>query len=363
MGQAWKSKSKWAANFSGQDWVLDRVVAAIDVHVRAQGSNGGFRHQPGKDGTGLWVGGPHRVPAGDPLEGWGHTSLARAFADIHPGMLKKGLLATKIDSDDDPTTPNITRSTAYLTLFNMSREYLYAVGSTYCPNQELGDAKGVWAANHAVALLDPASAWSETETLTKVVLPALGYTNWSTAMWQAKFGPNSSVMPGNWVEISPAGISLEWGGSLDGGYSAGYSDILGDVDTWAGWASNSGEQQTYAALKGVLERMAPAFANFRLPSNCHDKVSAGEVGAFPSPYRCLKNTGFITWRNNVNPGEKRTPIAPHTALVLKEPTYQREIELYFQYAGHVTLFDEPSGGAHWSSELMQVTPRAIRRCL
>lgn len=222
---------------------------------------------------------------------------------------------------------------------------------------------GVWAANHAVALLDPASAWSESETLTKVVLPALGYANWSTAMWQAKFGPNSSVMPGNWVEISPAGISLEWGGSLDGGYSAGYSDILGAVDTWADWASNSGEQQTYAALKGVLERMAPAFANFRLPSNCHDKVSAGAVGAFPSPYRCLKNTAFITWRNNVNPGEKRTPIAPHTALVLKEPTYQREIELYFQYAGHVTLFDEPSGGPHWSSELMQVSSQAIHRCL
>jgi len=57
-------------------------------------------------------------------------------------MLKKGLLNVKIDSDDDPTTPNVTRRTAYLTLFNMSREYLYDIGSTYCPNQELGDAKG-----------------------------------------------------------------------------------------------------------------------------------------------------------------------------------------------------------------------------
>ena len=37
MGQAFASKARWAANFSGQRWVLDRVVGAIDVHVRAQG--------------------------------------------------------------------------------------------------------------------------------------------------------------------------------------------------------------------------------------------------------------------------------------------------------------------------------------
>ena len=355
MGQAYKSQSKWAANFSGQDWVLDRVVAAIDVHVRAQGSNGGFR-TPGKDGSGLWVGGPHRIPAGDPLEGWGHTSLARAFADVHPGMVKRKLLEVQIDADDDPTTPNITRSKAYLTMFNMSRSYLYETGSTYCPNQELGDAKGVWAANHAVALLDPALAWSEDEALAKVVLPALGLANWSKAMWRAKFGPNVTIPAGNWVEISPAGISLEWGGSLSGGYSAGYSDILGDLDTWAAWAQAAGENRTYEALKDVLLRMAPAFANFRLPATCHDQISS--TGKVTAAYRCLKNTAFITYRNNLNPAEKRTPIAPHTALVLKDPVYTREIQLYLQWAGTVSLFDEPTSGPHWSSELMESVPFA-----
>ena len=36
MAQAYVSHSKWAERFFSQDWVLDRVVAAIDVHVRAQ---------------------------------------------------------------------------------------------------------------------------------------------------------------------------------------------------------------------------------------------------------------------------------------------------------------------------------------
>eukprot|EP01046_Picozoa_sp_COSAG06_P047830 COSAG06_NODE_7033_length_2664_cov_5.945711_3_plen_238_part_00 len=182
-------------------------------------------------------------------------------------------------------------------MFNMSRSYLYETGSTYCPNQELGDAKGVWAANHAVALLEPALAWSEDEALDKVVLPALGLANWSTAMWHAKFGPNVTIPAGNWVEISPAGISLEWGGSLSGGYSAGYSDILGDVDTWAAWAQAAGENRTYEALKDVLLRMAPAFANFRLPATCHDQISS--TGKATAAYRCLKNTAFITYRNKL----------------------------------------------------------------
>ena len=46
----------------------------------------------------------------------------------------------------------------------------------------LPDAKGVWAANHAVRLLQPAVAWSEDEVLQRVVLPALGLANMSDAV-------------------------------------------------------------------------------------------------------------------------------------------------------------------------------------
>lgn len=172
MGQAYTSTARWAERFSGQAWVLDRVVGAIDVHVRAQGSNGGFR-TAGPDGSGLWVGGPHRRPAANPLEGWGHTSLARAFSYVEVAMASSGRLDQMIDADDDPHTPNVTRRAAYSRLFNLSRSYLYETGSTYCPNQELGDAKGVWAANHAVRLLDPTLAWSEQQVLDRVVLPAV----------------------------------------------------------------------------------------------------------------------------------------------------------------------------------------------
>lgn len=335
--------------------MLDRVVAAIDVHVRAQGSNGGFR-TPGADGTGKWVGGPRRTPAADPLEGWGHTSLARAFAEVAGGMEKIGLLDVNIDDDDDPTTPNVTRRTSYLHMFKTSRSYLVSVGSTYCPNQELGDAKGVWSANHAAGLLDKTAAWAEETVLTQVVLPAIGLANFSDAMWHAK-NPKYPRPRGNWVTISPAGISLEAIGSLAGGYSAAYSDILGDLDVWAAWAAGSGENRTYAALTAVLARMAPAFSHFRLLDNCVEPAAAGgNPGVVP--YRCLKNTAYITWRNNLNPATKRTPIAPHTALVLGDPTYRREIQLFLALAGNISLFDEPSSGPHWVSELLESVPLA-----
>jgi hypothetical protein len=193
LGAAYSSQAKWATNFSGQGWVLNRVVGAMDVHVRAQGSNGGFRYDHG-DGTGLWVGGPHRIPAKDPLEGWGHTGLARAFTLVFDGMSAAGLLEIAIDDDDNTATPNVTRRDSYLAMFNASRTYLTVTGSTYCPNQQLGDAKGVWAANRAIELLAPEHSWPEDRILNEVVLPTLGLTNFSDAMWNAK---NSKCVPSN----------------------------------------------------------------------------------------------------------------------------------------------------------------------
>ena len=114
----------------------------------------------------------------------------------------------------------------------MSRDYLYTTGTTWCPNQELGDAKGVWASNHALRLLSPQDAWDEETVMERVVAPTLGLTNFSEIMWHSK-NPNFPMPPGNWVTISPAGISLEPYGSLSGGYSDGYSDILGRLDEWA----------------------------------------------------------------------------------------------------------------------------------
>lgn len=183
MGAAYNSTARWAANFTGQRWVLERVAGALDVHVRAQGSNGGFISASGPPG---WVGGPNRSTAGDPLEGWGHVGIARGFALAYRGLVNEGLLDVAIDDDDNSSTPNITRENAYLNLFRGSRQYLLGTGATFCPNQELGDAKGIWAANAAVRLLAPAEGWPEELVLQQVVLPTVGLANFSDRMWHAK---------------------------------------------------------------------------------------------------------------------------------------------------------------------------------
>jgi len=324
----------------GQHWLLQRVALALDVHVRAQGSNGGFRlgiPNNWVDDDGVWVGGPHRMDALNPLEGWGHTSIARTFILTADAFASSGLLDEQIDDDDDPMTPNVTRRNAYAQLFNMSRYYLSeSKGVTYCPNQNLGDAKGAFCANRALELLNTATfaAWSDEEMLDRVVRPAIGLVNFSQAMWVAKTGGKVPLPAGEWVTISPAGISLEAIGSMSGGYSSGYSDILGKLDDWAVWALEWNRTATYAALVEVLDRMATSFAFYRFLDNCQK-----EGDASGGPFRCLRNDGFTTWRNNANPGPPLFQTAPHVALVLKNQIYIRELQLYMQnFAGAVGQF-------------------------
>lgn len=90
VAEAYASNSSWAAKFSGQPEILQRVALALDVHMRAQGSNGGFRR--GSDSTAVWIGGPHRMPADNPLKGWAHASLARSFLLTRPAMECSGML-------------------------------------------------------------------------------------------------------------------------------------------------------------------------------------------------------------------------------------------------------------------------------
>lgn len=129
IAEAFASNASWAAPFAGKPEILRRVALALDVHVRAQGSNGGFRK--GGDSTAVWAGGPHRQPADNPLEGWAHASLARSFLLTREAMITGGLLAEKIDDDDNPTTANITRKQAYTNLFNGSLSYLNSTGKLF----------------------------------------------------------------------------------------------------------------------------------------------------------------------------------------------------------------------------------------
>ena len=233
LAEAYASNATWAGAFSGEPQILRRVVLALDVHVRAQGSNGGFRK--GSDSTATWAGGPHRQAADNPLEGWAHASLARSFLLTRTAMASCGLLEETMDDDDDPSTPNITRKLAYTNLFTGSLSYLNATGQTLCPNQEQGDAKALFGANTALSFLKPSLAWTEDQMLERVIGPALGFANFTPAMWRGySIWHQQSTMPeGNWVTTSPTGISMEALGSYAGGYSQGYGDAMGGVDEFA----------------------------------------------------------------------------------------------------------------------------------
>eukprot|EP01047_Picozoa_sp_COSAG01_P046337 COSAG01_NODE_4342_length_5118_cov_2.630205_1_plen_1459_part_00 len=326
---AYTSNEPWAIQWAKQPWLLRRIALALDVHVRMQGSNGGWRGQPGSDGTGVWIGGPHRKPATGHLGGWGATSVARTFIMVAQDLIANGLMTDTIDDDDNPLTPNITRASAYRTMFLQSRAFVSSGGQTMCPNQELGDSKAAWVTNNAIALLDKNSAWSEETVLSTIVRPTLGLSNISRKM----FG-NKSVPRGNWVTISPKGLSMEAGASMRGGYTPGYSDVLSALDDWAAW-SQSSEPEVYAAIVGVIHKMVAAFANYRVLDDCSRIVAGGGHNMTSSTqiYRCLRNEGWIGWRWNTQPRGPSTPFAPHTAIVLREPLYQREVQLWLAQAG------------------------------
>eukprot|EP01046_Picozoa_sp_COSAG06_P000144 COSAG06_NODE_4_length_41837_cov_204.557597_39_plen_167_part_00 len=142
-----------------------------------------------------------------------------------------------------------------------------ATGQTLCPNQEQGDAKAIFGANTgkkthllchfilkmpsfyqdrlgtnigkalkkrdwrfltALAFLAPSLAMSEDQMLEVVIRPALGFANFTPAMWRgfSKWHQQTTMPEGNWVTTSPAGISMEALGSYAGGYSQGYGDAM-----------------------------------------------------------------------------------------------------------------------------------------
>lgn len=263
VAEAFASNASWATKFAGKPEVLWRVALALDVHVRAQGSNGGFRRDGGP--APIWAGGPHRHDADNPLEGWAHASLARSFLLTRVAMETGGLLAQTMDDDDDPATPNITRKAAYTQLFKGSLSYLNSTGQTLCPNQEQGDAKALFGANTALSFLQPELAWSEERMLELVVRPALGFANFTPAMWRgySKWHQQSKMPEGNWVTTSPTGISMEALGSYAGGYSQGYGDAMGGIDEFARWALQAGQHATYALIASMLRPMTESFGQFR----------------------------------------------------------------------------------------------------
>ena len=103
LAAAYSSQAAWAAQWRGKQWVVDRIVGALDVHVRAQGSNGGWSTCAFVDDRYFvckWIGGPHRQPANDHLEGWPEGALSRSFIAIHANAAQRKLLDVRIGHDD-----------------------------------------------------------------------------------------------------------------------------------------------------------------------------------------------------------------------------------------------------------------------
>lgn len=106
-------------------------------------------------------------------------------------------------------------------------------------------------------------------------------------------------------------------------------DAMGGVDEFARWALQAQQNKTYAVISSMLKPMIDSFAQFRKLENCVD-----DAGSFP----CLRNEGFTTWRNNVNPAGPREifsdgRFALHAATVLQIPSYVRELQLALSMAG------------------------------
>ena len=85
-----------------------------------------------------------------------------------------------------------------------------------------------WRFLTALAFLAPSLAMSEDQMLEVVIRPALGFANFTPAMWRgfSKWHQQTAMPEGNWVTTSPAGISMEALGSYAGGYSQGYGDAM-----------------------------------------------------------------------------------------------------------------------------------------
>ena len=73
-------------------------------------------------------------------------------------------------------------------------------------------------------------------------------------------------------------------------------DAMGGVDEFARWALQAQQHKTYALISSMLKPMIDSFAQFRKLENCVDEAG---------PFLCLRNEGFTTWRNNVNPAGPR----------------------------------------------------------
>jgi hypothetical protein len=342
------SNNSWAANYSGRVEVLQRIASALDFYRRAQGSNGGFScratmsfanhttsnqihglqdggyycNDQGRTGVStdaewwaashnFWIGGPSRRNG----SAWQIINLAPAFIEVADALHEHGLLDVMVDDDFNPDTPSVSRRQAVTDLFVGARNFMasnpgHPQGGFQAPNGWLSDVTKLYSADRALYHhLDASRAYPPARIL-KLIGSALGSAPmpWPDAWPAAK---------DTFVEVSPAGISMELLGSYSGGYSAGYGEIWATVAEL--WVLARGDSPVTSLIEGRLSRVIGAFSHFRLR----------DLG-----YGCLRSEATLSARKNSNTWRceysfQRAGAVP-AAVALEDPNALRQAALYFE---------------------------------
>lgn len=280
----------WAAPWSRHCQnaeLLDRIVAALDFYVLAQGSNGGFN-------SGKWVGAPKRQVAGHCLEGFGTQGLGRAALLTGAALAASGRLAETLDDDADAKTPAVPRRLAWTRMLAAHRDYLVSDrGRGHATNQDLAQIRAMWLCNEALRQLEPAQAWPRAQTL--------AYVEQATGLARNPMGDY-------W--LTAKALALEPWGTLAGGYSGDYgvncvyqvcdlAELTGDARI---------QQQARAALRAVAHFYVPGLDGEGRP--------------------CLRREGIVNMRNTAWPGPVDYYLDGYAAAVLQEPTALRFVQLW-----------------------------------
>lgn len=293
--------------------LLDRVLRGLDFYCVAQGSNGGFHDG---DRYKKWIGAPQRQLAYNPLEGLGDQYLGEAFVMLYD--LIKGKLSQTIDSDDDPTTPAISRQQAYTQLFKANRQYVSG-NRGHAPNQDLGEIWAIYWANEALKLLSPADVWPDQQML--------------TYLYSAS-GLAPDVYGGHW--FSSKGMPLEALGSSAGGYACDYG--VSNVRLISTLAAQTRDTHITAMAQKVVQAMAYFYYIWNDEN--------GHVN--------LADDAIVAWRNNYD--------APYlsygggtfgaASLYLKSPAAIRQAQLYLAH-NQVYAINTQDQGSHFLDNVIQ----------
>jgi hypothetical protein len=361
---AWKSSGSWAAGWSRNQSVLDRIAAGLDFFAVAQGANGGFNCADGcfnfTDGRGcscgipglvdegyycntvgqqiqpaswnltshdFWLGGGpggrKRRNASQELEGYGHVGLAQALVLTGNAMDAAGMFEHLVDDDGDPSTPKILRRSAYERLMIMSRDYQASVFWTWCPNQWFVDVRALYAANRALSMLNSSSVWPPSMMQT-IICSSIG-NDAGTCPMPFPYSPMPWTPDGkawdrrkeadDYVLTSPAGISMEAHGNYSGSYSNGYGDILDSVADLARYSDGDPDIQSFVHER--MNRVSDTFSYFRMRN---------------VQRHSMHNEGPISHRHNENPAEDRMAIggSVYAAVHLGNAAGKRISKIYLE---------------------------------